>query len=170
MPNEVVEIELVNTWYACHPCTVCGGYTGKHGVVAKTDGITVCEQCLEVGNIDERLEMHAQRLEAGALFLRNRVGRLRVPTFEQWQAANEYCDVAYGTDLIREQWDGWTSEQRRAWKDHGRDAWERGDPEARTLVPEIERPPMSKSDVASQASEGAASLDPASLDADAIPF
>lgn len=142
MPNEVIEIKLVNTWYTNHPCTVCGGYTEKHGIVAKTDGITVCEECLKIGNIDERLEIHAQRLEAGALFLRNRVGRLRVPTLEQWQAANEYCNAAYGTDLTREQWDGWTPEQRQAWKDRGQNAWIDGDPEARTLVPEIkiERP------------------------------
>jgi hypothetical protein len=57
-------------------------------------------------------------------------------------AESNYHNAAYGTDLTREQWNGWTADQRQAWKDHGHDAWYRGDIEARILVPEIERPPM----------------------------
>jgi hypothetical protein len=96
MDDNVIEIKLVDTNYLTRwSCTVCGGHTDKVPVLAESDGppsscIRVCEQCLEEGEIDARLIKHAQRIrEPYATQLRLLVGKLRVPTYEQWKAACE---------------------------------------------------------------------------------
>lgn len=85
--NLPIEIKLVETHaYQRLPCTICGGWTEKHSVKAETDNILVCEICLEAGNIDERLAENARKLETYAAAVRSLIGRLRVPTIEQWKA------------------------------------------------------------------------------------
>src|SRR5579884_2339368 len=56
--------------------------------------IRVCETCLEAGNIDERLARHVDRLESEARELRALIGRLRVPSYEQWKNADRFYDHA----------------------------------------------------------------------------
>ncbi len=70
------------------PCTVCGGHTSGVNVLNETpDGaVRVCEHCLKDGRIDERLAMHAEQLEAQAQEARALIGRLRVPTYDEWLA------------------------------------------------------------------------------------
>jgi hypothetical protein len=98
--NSTVEIKLVRSRFSVRPpcpCIVCGG-TEEAPVLAEVpiadagggETIRVCERCLEVGTIDEQLAAHAGRLEANAQAVRSLIGRLRVPTFAQWQAACDY--------------------------------------------------------------------------------
>ena len=90
-----ITIEMTTTaGYFRLGCSVCGGCTEKNLVAAESPpgtspGIRVCETCLEAGNIDVRLLGHADALERQAAQLRLLVGRLKVPTFAEWQAAND---------------------------------------------------------------------------------
>jgi hypothetical protein len=89
-----ITVRLVRTtFFTRWPCTVCGGVTDKVVALAEArtpEGIVrVCESCLQDGKIDERLEAHAQSLLKDAADARSLIGRLRVPTFAQWQTARE---------------------------------------------------------------------------------
>jgi hypothetical protein len=99
-----IKIELVWTnFYTRWPCRVCGGHTEKVGVLAEgPGGIRVCEKCLKAGDIDARLERHAAELEEIASLTRSLVGRLQVPTFEEWQD-EEDRNVAYGNGISVEE-------------------------------------------------------------------
>jgi hypothetical protein len=85
----VVELVDCSTVLTKWPCHVCGGSTGRVSVLAEAPGLglRVCERCLEAGNIDDRLEAYAARLEANARETRALIGRLRVPTYAAWCAA-----------------------------------------------------------------------------------
>jgi hypothetical protein len=103
-----IEIKLERTdvftrWY----CHVCGGCTGKVGVLAEGEDtingggvVRVCEQCLEAGDIDARLERRAAHLEACAAEARALIGNLKVPTFAEWEAEIDKCnakhDIGFG--------------------------------------------------------------------------
>ena len=71
---------------------------------ARGDDLLVCEFCLEAGDIDERLERRATRLEAAAAGTRALIGRLVVPSYAEWQAAvaaeDEDFDRYYRADEI----------------------------------------------------------------------
>ena len=99
-----IEVKLVKAFgYRRRPCTVCGGWTEKIPILAEgrqdlSSGdyhagehriVRVCETCLRLGAIDDRLELHARQMEAAAQSLREMIGRLQVPTFEEWQARCE---------------------------------------------------------------------------------
>jgi hypothetical protein len=94
MHNNTIEIKLVTTNVMTRwPCTVCGWHTEKVPILAESEDpsccIRVCEQCLEEGQIDARLTERAQQIPE----LRSLVGRLRVPTYEQWTAACEQWEA-----------------------------------------------------------------------------
>jgi hypothetical protein len=129
-------------------CIVCGGTTEKfepYAVSTEHRAIKICVQSLaEKDHIDERLEQHAARVEEWARDLRSLIGELHnAPTYAEWEAEHDYNEAAYGTALTRDQWDGWTAEQRQEWKDHGHEAGADNKPGARVLVPEIKREPVS---------------------------
>jgi hypothetical protein len=111
--TSTIDIKLVETNFLTRwPCTICGGCTEKVSVLAEgglpDDAklpsadpsnpvavfmrpapdtiIRVCETCLEAGKIDERLAQHASELEAQARAVHSLIGRLRVPSYEQWRA------------------------------------------------------------------------------------
>jgi hypothetical protein len=97
----LVETNVHTRW----PCHVCGGTTDKVAVLAEVEtegawkGLRACETCLEAGQakIDERLQAQIAALESQAAELRPLVGRLVVPTFEEWRqaiAADEAEQVA----------------------------------------------------------------------------
>jgi hypothetical protein len=96
MANEVrtqfKSVRLHNHW----PCTVCGGHTAGVNVLNETpDGaVRVCEHCLKDGRIDERLGMHAERLEKQAQEVRLLIGQLKVPTYDEWLAEEQRVDAA----------------------------------------------------------------------------
>jgi hypothetical protein len=103
------EAKLVETGgYYRRPCHVCGGSTEKNRIgtevtVPVFDGgeaqLIICEFCLEAGNIDERLACHADRLERMATDLRGLVGRLKVPSYREWEDANQKAEQ----EVLREQ-------------------------------------------------------------------
>jgi hypothetical protein len=85
------------------PCTVCGGHTGGVNVLTESlDGtVRLCEHCLKDGKVDERLAMHAQRLDEEAQKTRSLIGRLKVPSYEEWLAEEQRVDaqrIAEGED------------------------------------------------------------------------
>ena len=104
----LVEASFLTRW----PCTVCGGCTDKVPILAEgrqdlSSGdfhvgeyrtIRVCENCLQAGEIDARLELHARQLEAQAQLLREIIGRLQVPTFAEWQARGEQYECEWRED------------------------------------------------------------------------
>ena len=76
-------------------CGVCEGKAKSASVVAvSNDGLRICATCLEAGNVDERLEARALRLEQRAAALRSRIGRLSLPSFAEYTAANERVEAA----------------------------------------------------------------------------
>jgi hypothetical protein len=71
-----------------HPCHVCGGCTEKVSVLAEgPERFRVCETCLKEGDIDLRLAKHAAQLQAQADFISGLIGRLQVPSYEEWEEA-----------------------------------------------------------------------------------
>ena len=58
--------------------------------------VRVCEHCLKENAIDARLALHAQRLEAQAQEVRSLIGRLKLPTYEEWLAEAQRRCGTYG--------------------------------------------------------------------------
>jgi hypothetical protein len=103
MPDEIrtmfKSVRLHRHW----PCSVCGGHTGVVNVLNESpDGkVRVCEDCLKAGHINERLATHATRLETQAKEMRSLIGRLKVPSYEEWLAEEQRVDadrIADGED------------------------------------------------------------------------
>ncbi len=95
-------------------CDICGGCTEKvsplcEGVAPDGRGIRCCETCLEAGQdqLDARLLRHiAGREKYGQRyveFLKGIVGRVKVPTYAEWEAAYKAENAAAErADLERE--------------------------------------------------------------------
>jgi hypothetical protein len=102
---KLVETNVLTRW----PCTVCDGRTEKEPILAESERvegncIRVCERCLEAGDIDTRLRKNAAGLREYADYIESLIGRLIVPTYEQWKAAydrheDEFCRERYGKSL-----------------------------------------------------------------------
>ena len=106
MTNDIIKISLTkaNFWTRWH-CHICGGRTEKDPVLAEgvqdlgpsDDGkgcdyrtVRVCDQCLkgaEGVSIDQRLENFARWLDAEAELTRALIGKLQVPSYAEWKAA-----------------------------------------------------------------------------------
>jgi hypothetical protein len=106
MVDDKILVSLVRSrCYTRYPCHICGGTTDKVAVLAEVEtegdwkGLRVCETCLEAGQdkIDERLQAQIAALESQAAELRPLVGRVVVPTFEEWRQAI-VADEAEGAD------------------------------------------------------------------------
>ena len=100
MTSDTIKISLTRTNFLTRwHCHVCGGRTEKDEVLAEGRQdlpnneyriVRVCDQCLRGADglsIDKRLESYARWLEAEADFTRALIGRLEVPTFAEWEAA-----------------------------------------------------------------------------------
>jgi predicted amidophosphoribosyltransferase len=82
-------------------CTVCGGEENSWICAADADeSVAVCGNCLRDGDLDGKLARTAEaweqradaeraRFAAHAAHARSLIGRLKVPTFAQWQAAQK---------------------------------------------------------------------------------
>jgi len=75
-------------------CHVCGGRTEKRATVCEgvqmIDGgetrvVRICADCIESRDFDKRLSAHADALEAEAALTRALIGRLSVPTVQEWR-------------------------------------------------------------------------------------
>jgi hypothetical protein len=99
MPSfEEILVELTSTNVLTRwPCHVCGGCTEKVEVLAEVasgphKGLRVCKVCIEAGDIDAKLQQQAEALEGQAASVRALIGRLKVPT---WTEYNAYADRAH---------------------------------------------------------------------------
>ena len=106
--TEKIKMELVEARaFIRYPCNVCGGCTEKNNVLCECaegdfEGLRICENCLEAGNIDARLEAHAACLEASAAQVRQLLGRIVAPSYEAWleaeKAANDEVAAYYAAE------------------------------------------------------------------------
>ena len=104
--TDTIKVSLAPTNFLTRwPCHVCGGRTEKDPVLAEgkqdlgpsNDGtvrdyrtVRVCDQCLKGADglsIDQRLESFAKSLDAEAELTRAMIGRLQVPSYAEWEAA-----------------------------------------------------------------------------------
>jgi hypothetical protein len=98
--SDIIEFQLVDTnVFTRWPCDVCDGCTEKVGVLCEAkyghELLRVCETCLQGGQekIDQTLEEHAARLELQARDTRRLIGRLRVPTYAEWEQREATYDA-----------------------------------------------------------------------------
>ena len=104
MTNDMIKVSLTDTNFLTRwHCHVCGGRTEKDPVLAEgkqdislpDDGpemrtVRVCDQCLKGADglsIDQRLDLHANQLECEAELTRAMIGKLQVPSYAEWKAA-----------------------------------------------------------------------------------
>jgi hypothetical protein len=106
MADDMIKISLTETNFLTRwHCHVCGGRTEKDPVLAEgeqdigpsDDGtgreyrtVRVCDQCLKGTDgvsLDQRLETFARQLEYEAEITRAMIGRLQVPLYAEWEAA-----------------------------------------------------------------------------------
>ena len=106
MTNDTIKISLTQACaWTRWPCHVCGGCTEKDPILAEGEQdlgpteigvgrkyrtVRVCDRCLKgTGglSIDQRLENFASLLEAEAELTRALIGRLKVPSHAEWEAA-----------------------------------------------------------------------------------
>ena len=94
--------EVVTGFKSVKSCTITGHAPsaadipgGVNVLNESEDGaVRVCEHCLKGNAIDARLALHAQRLEAQAQEVRSLIGRLKVPTYEEWLSEEQRVDAA----------------------------------------------------------------------------
>ena len=75
-------------------CKVCFGRIKKGEIICASGFpfyVSMCSECIKAGNIDERLKATAKRQrrerDGEAVITKLLIGRLIVPTYEQWKAA-----------------------------------------------------------------------------------
>ena len=103
MRKQKIKVELVETnFFTRWPCHVCGGTTDKVPILAEVrkgrfKGFRVCERCIEKRGFDAAISVYAKRLERETqkkvAELRALVGRLNVPTYEEYKARGELYNV-----------------------------------------------------------------------------
>jgi hypothetical protein len=81
------------------PCHCCGGFTDEFEVCAEEkieegdegDKLRVCARCLKAGQdqIDVILRAHVAQLRRYAQEIEGLIGRLKVPSYADWQAETE---------------------------------------------------------------------------------
>lgn len=109
-PTEVQAVFKAAPALTRRPCHLCGGLTEKSAVLVEVPawhtshpGFRVCERCIAAGDLDGRLAENADALVREARDLRGLIGRLKVPTFEQWAQAEQLADAIHGLDLTLQQ-------------------------------------------------------------------
>ena len=98
VPKENINFSITQSdGYFRFPCHVCGGHTEKQAMTCKVtegehEGLTVCWQCMQERDFDERLTKHAERDELRARYARSLIGRLAVPPYEEFLRAEQKFD------------------------------------------------------------------------------
>jgi hypothetical protein len=96
-----VKLEASNTLIR-QPCIVCGGRGARETILAMLPaGHCVCRYCLCEGNIDERLRAHIEDLQGHIAYLESLVGRLVVPTIEEFEAASDEVERRSDIEAIK---------------------------------------------------------------------
>jgi hypothetical protein len=98
MDSEKIELKLKRThFFSRWRCAICGGHIEKEEFLVEAESgqgiIRACWLCVRGNNgdgkghsINERLAHHAAQLEAEAKRIRDHIGRLKVPTYQEWEA------------------------------------------------------------------------------------
>jgi hypothetical protein len=124
MKNKI-EVKLVESsqrW----TCSVCGssaeGSTRGKGV--EKIEVCVCEDCIQAGDIDARLQRRAANLENEAAWVRGLVGRLKVPTFSDLQTRQaQEAQFAAEEAILQKQLEAQAEkEERQSWYEY--EQWE----------------------------------------------
>jgi hypothetical protein len=97
---EKIKFEFRQTnFFTRYGCDICSGCTEKVNTLCEVlegeeKGLRVCERCLEAGKdmADERLKARIEHLGNLADYLRSLIGRLEIPSFEEWQKAEEKAE------------------------------------------------------------------------------
>ena len=110
MKDDTIDRDIVMRFVESHafmwfPCSLCSGSTKKvqiHCVATLADGsqIRCCETCLEAGQElnDKRIRSTIASAEAHTAFLRGLVGRVSIPSYQEWEAAEK----AYEDEWVAE--------------------------------------------------------------------
>ena len=89
-PEDIITAELRPAHpKSSHTCALCGEFFEAGPILASATHdriIDVCLNCINWGEPDAGLERRAEELEAHALYLRSLIGRLKLPTHEEWEA------------------------------------------------------------------------------------
>jgi hypothetical protein len=99
LEKQKVKVELVRSCYLTrYPCHVCGGLTGKDSILAEVKegefkGFRVCRQCIAQRDFDRKLLKRAEHLTEVVTTLRSLVGRLEVPTLQEYEARTRDYEV-----------------------------------------------------------------------------
>lgn len=91
-----IEVKLVRSNFLTRwPCHVCGGHTEKVGILAAAEDDQARCVSAEAGAdaIDATREASAKRLEAEAAMTRWLIGRLALPTFQEWLDASGVAEI-----------------------------------------------------------------------------
>jgi len=87
------------------PCHICGAETEKVAMLCEGDAdgtlLRCCEVCIRggQGQLDGRIRNNIASLEQHVEFLRSIVGRVSIPTYAEWQVAEERAfDDECGTE------------------------------------------------------------------------
>jgi hypothetical protein len=98
MDAEKIELKLRRINFSTRwRCTICGGHIEKEEFLVEAESgqgtIRACWLCLRGDNpdgkgrsIDQRLTQHAAQLDAEAKRIRDHIGRLKVPTYQECEA------------------------------------------------------------------------------------
>lgn len=103
MSKATIDIKLVSNkpTAAFYRCFVCDRMEDNDQPIIAEGSclygtLKLCTGCLAAGNIDNLLAARANDLMADAQTLRSLIGRLRVPTYVEWKAANDRAHlIAY---------------------------------------------------------------------------
>jgi|GEM_PF-4555720 len=72
-------------------CDICGGWTNGDGVLCQAwageEELLACQQCVKNGAADELIEKNVKRLRDLALFFESLLGRVVLPSNEEWEKA-----------------------------------------------------------------------------------
>jgi len=85
--GDIIELKTFERHGTRQPC-ICGGYAEKFETVVRGDGITVCRRCVKDGDFDKRLAERADQLETAARNIRSLIGRLKLPSAEEYIEAS----------------------------------------------------------------------------------
>jgi hypothetical protein len=75
--------------YTRWPCSFCGGCTEKVPILCEAPGLRACECCLMAGQdaLAAAMGKNAEEHEAEAARLRSLIGRVKIPTYAEWEEA-----------------------------------------------------------------------------------
>ena len=88
--KETIKFNLIRTnFYTRRYCHICVGMTEKDEILCEVTegehkGTRACPRCLEYRGFDKRLEATAQELEKEAEYTRSLIGRLEIPSFDEY--------------------------------------------------------------------------------------